>query len=82
MTAGSDKVFDGSIPEFYDTYLSPLIFEPYARDLARRVSSKPVRSVLEVAAGTGVVTRAMVDALAADVSITATDLNQPMLHLL
>jgi ubiquinone/menaquinone biosynthesis C-methylase UbiE len=80
MTApGSDKVFDGSIPELYDTYLTPLIFEAYARDLAARVKSKPVDRVLEVAAGTGVVTRAMVDALGADVSITATDLNQPML---
>ena len=80
MTAPrSDKVFDGSIPEFYDTYLTPLIFEPYARDLAQRVKSRPVDSVLEVAAGTGVVTRAMVDALGSDVSITATDLNQPML---
>ncbi|MHC5114484.1 MAG: class I SAM-dependent methyltransferase [Planctomycetota bacterium] len=75
----SDKVFAGSIPELYHTYLSPLIFEPYARDLGRRVASEPVDSVLEVAAGTGVVTRAMVDALGTDVPITATDLNQPML---
>lgn len=80
MTAPrSDKVFDGSIPEFYDTYLTPLIFEPYAQDLARRVGSEPVTRVLEVAAGTGVVTRAMVDALGPDVSIVATDLNQPMI---
>jgi ubiquinone/menaquinone biosynthesis C-methylase UbiE len=80
MTAPrSDKVFDGSIPELYDTYLTPLIFEPYAQDLGQRVKSEPVSSVLEVAAGTGVVTRAMVDALGTNVSITATDLNQPML---
>jgi SAM-dependent methyltransferase len=76
---GTDKVFDGSIPEFYETYLTPLIFEPYALDLAQRVSEAPVSSVLEVAAGTGVVTRAMFDALAPGVSIIASDLNQPML---
>ena len=80
MTAHScDKVFDGSIPELYETYLTPLIFEPYAQDLARRVRSEPVSNVLEVAAGTGVVTRAMVDALGESVSIVATDLNQPMM---
>ncbi len=75
----ADKVFSGSIPAFYDTYLTPLIFEPYARDLAKRVSLEPVTHVLEVAAGTGVVTRAMVEVLGSGVSIIATDLNQPML---
>ncbi len=73
MTAHScDKVFDGSIPELYETYLTPLIFELYAQDLARRVRSEPVSNVLEVAAGTGVVTRAMADALGESVSIVAT----------
>ena len=78
-THHSDKVFSGSIPELYDTLLVPLIFEPYARDLARRVADEPVSRVLEIAAGTGVVTRAVVDALDPNVSIVATDLNQPML---
>ena len=75
----SDKVFSGSIPELYETYLVPLIFEHYARDLARRLADEPVSRVLEMAAGTGVVTRAMVDALEPSVSIVATDLNQSML---
>jgi SAM-dependent methyltransferase len=75
----SDKVFAGSIPALYDTYLVPLIFEPYAADLAKRLSSRPLSRVLEVAAGTGVVTRAMVSALPETVSIVATDLNQAML---
>lgn len=78
-TPDCDKAFEGSIPEFYDAYLTPLIFEPYARDLAQRVNSAPVSNVLEIAAGTGVVTRAMVDAFGANVSIVATDINQPML---
>lgn len=75
----SDKIFSGSIPELYEKYLVPLIFEPYAQDLARRVGSEPVSRVLEIAAGTGVVTRAVVDALEPDVSVVATDLNQSML---
>jgi SAM-dependent methyltransferase len=74
-----DKVFAGSIPEIYDTLLVPLIFEPYAADLARRVVGKPLHNVLEIAAGTGVVTRAMASALAPDVDIVATDLNPQMI---
>jgi ubiquinone/menaquinone biosynthesis C-methylase UbiE len=77
--AASDKLFAGSIPEVYDRYLVPLIFEPYARDLADRVSTFEPRDVLETAAGTGVLTRAMATALPVPVCITATDLNQPML---
>jgi ubiquinone/menaquinone biosynthesis C-methylase UbiE len=74
-----DKVFSGSIPEVYDTYLVPLIFEPYAHDLARRSAARQPRHVLEIAAGTGVVTRALAETLPLDVHIVATDLNQPML---
>jgi SAM-dependent methyltransferase len=75
----TDKVFTGSIPKLYDTHLVPLIFEPYATDLANRLASRSVTRVLEVAAGTGVVTRALAVALPDKVSIVATDLNQAML---
>lgn len=75
----SDQVFAGSIPKLYDTYLVPLIFAPYAADLARRLAARPVSRLLEIAAGTGVVTRAMAAALPESVSIVATDLNQAML---
>jgi SAM-dependent methyltransferase len=77
--ADSDKVFAGSIPKIYDTYLVPLIFEPYAADLVNRLRSRPLSRVLEIAAGTGVVTRALASALPESVSIVATDLNQAML---
>lgn len=76
---GSDTVFAGSVPELYDSHLVPLIFEPYAGDLARRVAALDPSRVLETAAGTGVVTRAMARALPAHVDLVATDLNQPML---
>lgn len=77
--AETDKVFTGSIPEFYDTYLVPLIFEKYADDLARRVAGCDPRSVLEVAAGSGVVTRALAQLLKSGSQYMVTDLNQPML---
>lgn len=77
--AGSDELFTGSIPEIYDRFLVPLIFEPYARDLAGRLAGVEPRDVLEVAAGTGVVTRAIASQLPAQTRIVATDLNQPML---
>lgn len=74
-----DRTFAGSIPQLYERYLVPLIFEPYAADLASRVALRQPSHVLEVAAGTGVVTRQLANALPPGVSILATDLNQPML---
>jgi ubiquinone/menaquinone biosynthesis C-methylase UbiE len=77
--AEGDAEFVGSIPQIYDRYLVPLIFESYAADLAARVARcHPVR-VLELAAGTGVATRELARVLPAGVAIVATDLNQPML---
>jgi len=76
----SDRAFAGSIPQLYEQYLVPLIFEPYAADLARRVSLREPSHVLEAAAGTGVVTRQLASALPPSVSIIASDLNQPMLE--
>jgi len=80
MTSHStDKIFAGSVPKIYETYLVPLIFQPYADDLARRLAARPLQRVLEIAAGTGVATRALASALPEDVAIVATDLNQAML---
>jgi len=75
----TDKLFAGSIPEIYDRFLVPLIFEPYASDLAGRVAAIQPPDVLETAAGTGVLTRALASRLARSARIVATDLNQPML---
>ena len=75
----ADKTFAGSIPKLYESHLVPLIFEPYAVDLAKRLKARTLSRVLEIAAGTGVVTRAMANALPDDTEIVATDLNQPML---
>ena len=75
----TDKLFAGSIPEIYDRFMVPLIFEPYARDLAGRLANVQPRDVLETAAGTGVLTRAIAAKLPRQARIVATDLNQPML---
>jgi SAM-dependent methyltransferase len=76
---GSDTVFAGSIPELYDRLLGPLLFQPYAEDMARRLADLCAGAVLETAAGTGIVTEQLAATLPETVAITATDLNQPML---
>jgi len=75
----ADKLFSGSIPENYDSGMVPLIFEPYAADLARRAASFVPNAVLETAAGTGVVTRALAPKLPPAATYIVTDLNLPML---
>ena len=75
----TDKVFAGSIPENYDRHMVPLIFEPFAADLAGRAAALSPISVLETAAGTGVLTRALAPELSDHASYTVTDLNQPMI---
>src|ERR1041384_5949409 len=77
--ASTDKVFAGSIPKIYQSLLVPLIFEPYAADIADRVSALSPSRVLEIACGTGVVTRALDEALDDDVKIVAPDLNGAMI---
>lgn len=77
--ADLDKDFVGSIPEIYDTYLVPLIFETFAEDLAKRICALNPLSVLETAAGSGVVTRALARTIRSEFQYTVTDLNQPML---
>ena len=75
-----DKAFTGSIPAIYETYLVPLIFEDYARDIAARVAARAPQRVLEIAAGTGVVTRVMARELPESTQLVATDLNPAMLE--
>ena len=78
-TAINNAAFVGSIPENYDQHLGPVLFEPYATDLASRVNVPPKASVLEIACGTGIVTRHLRDSIPADARLTATDLNQAMM---
>jgi ubiquinone/menaquinone biosynthesis C-methylase UbiE len=75
--------FTGGIPELYHRHLGPVFFEPYARDLARRVAALvgPSGRVLEIAAGTGIVTHAFRETLPTSVEIVATDLSASMLEI-
>ena len=75
----SDAAFAGSIPEIYERYLVPLIFEPYALDIAARAARRQPGSVLEIAAGTGAVTRQLAQTLSKETAIVATDLSAAML---
>lgn len=75
----ADSAFAGSVPRLYQTLLVPMIFQSYAADLKQRVVATKARKILELAAGTGVVTRALATIADAAVSIVATDLNQAML---
>src|SRR5712671_526078 len=71
--------FTASIPENYDRYLGPVIFDPYARDLAQRLGRPGPKRVLVTACGSGIVTRRLLEALAPDAALVATDLNADML---
>jgi ubiquinone/menaquinone biosynthesis C-methylase UbiE len=78
--ASIDVRFSGSVPANYERYMVPLLFRPYAEQLAERALRLRPREILETAAGTGVVTDALARALP-DATIIATDLNQPMLDV-
>lgn len=70
--------FSGAIPAAYDRYLGAMLFQPYAEDLAARLQVPNDSSVLELACGTGILTRVLRSRLPAGVKLTATDLNEPM----
>jgi SAM-dependent methyltransferase len=71
--------FTGSMPEYYDSIMGPAQFEPYGAELARRLPQQPHGDVLEVACGTGRVTRHLRERLASAVRLVATDLSDAML---
>ena len=71
--------FGGSIPEYYDSIMGRAQFEAYGTDLVRRLPAQAGGDVLEIACGTGRVTRQLRDALSAGVRLVATDLSEAML---
>ena len=79
MVSEQDRLWVGSMPEAYDRWLAPSVFRPFAQDLARRASRLAPRRVLEIAAGTGVLTNELITALPA-ADVTATDLNAAMVE--
>jgi ubiquinone/menaquinone biosynthesis C-methylase UbiE len=79
MTA-TDTIFAGSIAALYDRLMVPLKFTPWAEDMARRIAALAPATILETAAGSGVVTEQIAKALPS-AAITATDLNPTMLQI-
>jgi SAM-dependent methyltransferase len=79
--SSNDASFVGSIPQYYDQGLGPMIFVDYADEMAHRVAAAKPMQVLETAAGTGIVTRRLRDRLDPGATLTATDLNAPMLEI-
>lgn len=77
--AAADTAFAGSIPELYERFMVPLVFDPYAEDMIKRIVQRTPARILELAAGTGAVTRKMLLKLPSDTAIVATDLNQAMI---
>ncbi|MFZ5789165.1 MAG: class I SAM-dependent methyltransferase [Pseudomonadota bacterium] len=77
----TDRLFAGSIPALYERYMGPMLFEPYAADLAAQLADLEAGRLLEIAAGTGIVTRKLDAALPPGVAITATDLNPGMIEV-
>ena len=75
----NNAAFVGSIPENYDRYLGPVLFDPYAVDLVARLDLPENASVLELACGTGIVTRRLRDRLGSAARLVATDLNDAMM---
>src|SRR5215813_12419393 len=78
MAHDQNVLFQGAIPKNYDRYLGPVMFEPFARDIARRLLDRKIQSLLEIACGTGIVTRQLRDTVPLRVPIIATDLNPDM----
>jgi SAM-dependent methyltransferase len=79
MADATDRLWVGSMPEAYERWLGPSVFQPFAADLARRVAERQPRRVLELAAGTGVLTRELLHRVAG-AAVTATDLNEAMVE--
>ncbi len=72
--------FSGNIPANYDAYLGPLFLEPFAMAVANQIGKRQPKTVLEVACGTGRVTRHLPATLASGGMIIATDVNPAMLN--
>lgn len=79
--ADQNAAYTGAVPEIYDRYLGPTLFEPFAADLVHRLNVPETASVLELACGTGIVTRRLRDRLPPGTTLVATDLDEAMLSV-
>lgn len=80
QTAPVPTAFSGNIPRYYDSGLGPLFFEPFSKHLGARIAERSPDAVLELACGTGRLTRRMMEGLPAGARVVATDVNPAMLQ--
>src|SRR5688572_28227326 len=78
--SASDVAFSGSVPAHHHRFLVPLLFTPYADDIAARAAALSPSALRETAAGTGVVTAALLERLP-EARIVASELNRAMLDV-
>lgn len=81
MSSDQLAVFTGDIPTNYDRYLGPMLFEPYAEDIVSRMQKDQAKNILELACGTGRVTRHLASLVGEDGRVVATDLNADMIEV-
>ena len=72
MTEAGATIPD-TMRETRERYLVPSLLQPFADDMARRLARLTLGPLLEVSAGTGVLTQALTSAMSAGLSIVATD---------
>jgi len=73
--------FSGSIPRHYDQYLGPMFFEPYAIEVSNRIDISSVHTALEIACGTGRVTRHLRNVISPNAKLIASDISPDMLSI-
>jgi ubiquinone/menaquinone biosynthesis C-methylase UbiE len=77
----SARDYSGDVPAIYDRELGCVMFQPYAEEAARRAAALNPADVLEIAAGSGIVTRELRNRLPAAAKLTATDISEDMLSV-
>jgi ubiquinone/menaquinone biosynthesis C-methylase UbiE len=80
-TSNPPLLFDSSRESAvrYDEFFGPMFFEPYAIEVAERIHPSSVSVALEIAAGTGRVTRHLRKRIPASAKLIASDISEDML---
>lgn len=73
--------FSGETAIHYEQCLGPMFFEPYAIEVCRRIDPSSVLLALEIASGTGRVTRHLRERIPAPAKLVASDISPDMLAI-
>lgn len=75
----TSALFNSAVAPHYDKYQGPIFFEPYAIEISKRIDPTSVKTALEIACGTGRVTRHLRKTLSPAAKLIATDISPDML---